>query len=82
LRKRLSAEVPGFSKSGAVLQKKFDDLHTIIGIAIAPKFADRNAEDFILISCENWTDEHRAHYARSNKGLSFFTSDSLVGRED
>jgi hypothetical protein len=63
-------------------KNKFTGLHTIIGIAIdAPKFADRNAEDFILLRCENWTDEHRAHYARANEGLNFFSSDALVGRE-
>jgi hypothetical protein len=63
-------------------KNKFNDLHTVIGIAIdAPKFADRNAEDFILMRCENWTDQHRAHYERANQGLNFFTSDELVGRE-
>lgn len=63
-------------------KNKFDNLHTIVGIAIdAPKFADRNAEDFILMRCENWTDKLRSHYERANESLNFFASDSLVGRE-
>lgn len=63
-------------------KNKFQDLHTIIGIAIdAPKFADRNAEDFILLRCENWTHELRLHYERANQGFNFFSSDALVGRE-
>ena len=63
-------------------KNKFNDLHTIVGIAIdAPMFADRNAEDFILMRCENWTDKHRCHYERAHEGLNFFRSDALVGRE-
>jgi hypothetical protein len=47
----------------------------------APKFADRNAEDFILLRCENWTDQLRRHYERANEGLNFFTSDALIQRQ-
>jgi hypothetical protein len=66
----------------AAAKNKFNDLHTIVGIAIdAPKFADRNAEDFILLRCENWADEDRRHYELANQGLNFFSSDTLVGRD-
>lgn len=60
-------------------KNKFAHLHTIVGIAIdAPKFTDRNAEDFILMRCENWTDELRLHYERANQGFNFFNTDALV----
>ena len=62
-------------------KNKFRHLETIIGIAIdAPKFATKNAEDFILMDCSDWTDELRAHYERANEGLNFFNTPNLVTR--
>ncbi len=59
-------------------KNKFPDLKTIVGIAIdTPTFVDENSEDFILMDCENWTEEQRAHYEESNKGWDFFRSSSL-----
>jgi hypothetical protein len=44
-------------------KNKFPHLVTVIGIGIgAPKFSGGAiAEDFILMSCETWTDEMKAH---------------------
>ncbi|OGR06298.1 MAG: hypothetical protein A2520_10395 [Deltaproteobacteria bacterium RIFOXYD12_FULL_53_23] len=54
-------------------KNKFDHLKTVIGIAIdAPKYAETNSEDFILMDCANWSDEERAHYEKANEGLGFF----------
>ena len=63
-------------------KNKFPELETIIGIAIdAPKYAAKNAEDFILMDCKNWTEELRAHYARANEGFDFFNTPNLVVRK-
>ena len=60
-------------------KNKFEHLKTIIGIAIdAPKFTETNSEDFILMDCEDWTDELREQYEKANEGLGFFCSDSLT----
>jgi len=60
---------------------KFPHLKKVIGIAIdAPKYASSNSEDFILMDCENWTDEQRAHYEVANKELRFFKTDALKER--
>ena len=49
-------------------KSRFPDLKTIVGIAIdAPKFVDKNSEDFILMDCENWTEEDRTYYEEGNK---------------
>lgn len=59
-------------------KNKFPNLNTIIGIAIdAPKFVKENSEDFILMSCEVWTDEMRAHYEAGNEEWDFFCSPTL-----
>jgi hypothetical protein len=63
-------------------RNKFAHLQTIVGIGIdAPKFTKKNAEDFILMRCGDWTDEGRRHYERANEGLNFFNSPSLVKRK-
>ncbi len=63
-------------------KNKFGHLTTIIGIAIdAPKFAHGNSEDFILMDCENWSDDQRAHYEQANEGLRFFNSNTLTRHE-
>jgi len=54
-------------------KNKFGHLKTVIGIAIdAPKYAERNSEDFILMDCTAWTDERREHYKKANDGFGFF----------
>jgi hypothetical protein len=59
-------------------KNKFEFLKTIIGIAIdAPKFSRRNSEDFLLMNCESWTGEQRAHYERANIGFDFFATSSM-----
>ena len=63
-------------------KNKFAHLRTIVGIAIdAPKFTARNAEDFILMRCEDWPDELRLRYERANQGFTFFNTDALVSRK-
>jgi len=54
-------------------KNRFDNLKTVIGIAIdAPKYAETNSEDFILLDCTDWADEQREHYRKSNEELGFF----------
>jgi hypothetical protein len=59
-------------------KNRFPNLKTVIGIAIdAPKFVKENSEDFILLPCDVWTDEMRAHYEAGNEGWDFFRSPTL-----
>jgi SEC-C motif len=60
-------------------KNNFPNLVKVIGIGIdAPKFAgDTNAEDFILLPCDVWTDEMRAHYEAENEPWSFFETPQL-----
>lgn len=60
-------------------KNKFPNLAKVIGIGIdAPKFAGAmNAEDFILLPCEVWTDEMRAYYEAENEPWSFFGTPRL-----
>ncbi|MBW2569977.1 MAG: SEC-C domain-containing protein [Deltaproteobacteria bacterium] len=54
-------------------KNKFSHLKTVIGIAIdAPKYAETNSEDFILMDCTDWPDSQKEHYERANEGLNFF----------
>lgn len=62
-------------------KNKFDHLKTVVGIAIdAPKYAETNSEDFILLDCSNWTDEDRDHYEKANEGLRFFKTGAVEKR--
>ena len=60
-------------------KNKFPHLVKVIGIGIeAPKFSGGTvAEDFILMPCEAWPDEAKAHYEELNKELNFFGTSSL-----
>jgi hypothetical protein len=63
-------------------KNKFHHLRKIIGIAIdAPKFTDTNSEDFLLMDCEDWTDDLQIHYEKANEGLGFFNSSTLTRHE-
>ena len=60
---------------------KFPLLKKVIGIAIdAPKYVRENSEDFILLPCEEWSEEMHAHYVKANEGFEFFQSDTLVSK--
>ncbi len=62
-------------------KNKFDHLKTVVGIAIdAPKYAETNSEDFILMDCSNWTDGERDHYEKANEGLGFFKTGTVEKR--
>ena len=65
-------------------KNKFPNLVKVIGIGIeAPKFSDGTvAEDFILMPCENWTNELKAHYEELNQEWRFFETPSLRQYED
>jgi len=59
-------------------KNKFNHLQAVVGIAIdAPKYAQINSEDFILLDCANWTDEERDHYEKANEGLEFFKTGTV-----
>jgi hypothetical protein len=57
---------------------KFPNLIKIVGIAIdAPKYSRMNSEDFILLKCDDWSEEDQTYYAEANKELRFFQTDAL-----
>ena len=60
-------------------KNKFPHLVKVIGIGIdAPKFSgNTNAEDFILMPCEAWSEQMRAHYEELNAPWSFFGTSDL-----
>ena len=59
-------------------KNKFNHLKTVVGIAIdAPKYAEQNTEDFILMDCTDWTDQQRKHYEKANEGFGFFKTGVL-----
>lgn len=60
-------------------KNKFPHLTKVIGIGIeAPKFSGGTvAEDFILMPCETWPEEMRAHYETANEQLNFFETPQL-----
>ncbi|HNX96294.1 MAG TPA: hypothetical protein PKK12_01310, partial [Candidatus Aminicenantes bacterium] len=61
-----------------VIKNKFDDLQTVIGIAMdAPKFANGNSEDLLLMDCSKWTADNRNYYNNANKTLKLFESSRL-----
>jgi hypothetical protein len=64
-----------------VTKNKFPHLNKVVGIAIdAPKFHARNSEDFILLNCEEWSEEERNEYAELNIPFRFFETASLTKR--
>lgn len=61
-----------------VAKNRFSYLNKIVGIGIdAPKFSLKNAEDFILFDCSEWTEEERNIYEDENKGFKFFDSRTM-----
>jgi hypothetical protein len=65
-------------------KNKFPDLVRVIGIGVdAPKFSGgTNAEDFILMPCETWTQEIRTYYEEQNKHWNFFSTPQLRQHND
>ncbi len=62
-------------------KNKFNHLKTVIGIAIdAPKYAETNSEDFILMDCADWPDERREDYEKANEKLGFFKTGAVEQR--
>jgi hypothetical protein len=63
-------------------KNKFPHLKSIVGIAIdAPKFSETNSEDFVLMDCQDWSEERRTHCERENQVFEFFASPSLQTRK-
>ncbi len=55
-----------------VVRNNFSDIKTVIGIAMEPpKYARSNAEDFVLLKCEQWSEEQRAYFDRENEKFGF-----------
>jgi len=65
-------------------KNKFPHLIKIIGIGIeAPKFSnDMVSEDFILMHCENWTNEMKTHYQEMNQQWNFFETSAMKKVKD
>ena len=61
-----------------VARNQFPHLKKVIGIAIdAPRYAQGNSEDFILLECEEWPDEEANRYKTANEHLNFFQTQNL-----
>ena len=60
-------------------KNKFPHLTKVLGIGIdAPKFSGgTNAEDFILLPCDTWTEELRVYYEKENAAWNFFGTSQL-----
>ncbi|KVT58063.1 SEC-C metal-binding domain-containing protein [Burkholderia ubonensis] len=67
-----------------VAKNKFPHLVKVIGIGIdAPKFSGGDvAEDFILMPCETWPEEMKAHYEELNQEWNFFGAPTLRQFQD
>lgn len=60
------------------LKNKMTSLETIVGIAFDPvKFSEILSEDFILLNCQNWTDQDRKYYEEANKMLQCWSDQRL-----
>lgn len=63
-------------------KNKFPQYNKIVGIGMEPaKYSDTISEDFILMPCDAWTPELRAHYENLNVHFNFFQSKTLKKRE-
>lgn len=65
-------------------KNKFPNLVKVIGIGIdAPKFSGgKNAEDFILMPCDTWTEDMRSYYEEQNKHWNVFGTPNLRQHND
>jgi hypothetical protein len=64
-------------------RNKLPQYKTIIGISIdAPKFVHRNAEDFLLMECDDWPDDRADFYRSANEDLHFFQTQRLERFEE
>ena len=63
-----------------VAKNKFPNLVKVIGIGIEASLS--NGEDFILMPCDAWSAEQRAHYTELNKNWNFFETPDLKKREE
>ncbi|MBC7505774.1 MAG: SEC-C domain-containing protein, partial [Sandarakinorhabdus sp.] len=60
-------------------KNKFPNLVKVIGIGIeVPKFSGGTVvEDFLLMPCEDWSDERKTYYEELNREWSFFGTPAL-----
>lgn len=59
-------------------KNRLPELKQVVGIGIdAAKFVDTNAEDFVLMRCDPWTEERRRYYETLNEGFKFFQTGNL-----
>jgi len=60
-------------------KNKFPNLIKVIGVGIeAPKFSGGiNSEDFILLPCDEWSEETRKYYEELNSDWNFFSTPEL-----
>lgn len=64
-------------------KNKFEHLTKVIGIGIEPpKLSRQVAEDFILMTCETWTQGMRDHYEELNRDWNFFRTAHLREHRD
>jgi hypothetical protein len=60
---------------------KFPQLSKVIGIGIdAPKYSQKNSEDFVLIDCNNWSQKDQEYFEEANEKLRFFKTDKMTQR--
>ena len=64
------------------IKNKTPHLEKVVGIAIdAPKFTNRNSEDFILLPCKDWPKEIQQQYEKDNELFGFLKQESLQIQE-
>ncbi|MDT8375845.1 MAG: SEC-C metal-binding domain-containing protein [Mariprofundaceae bacterium] len=60
-------------------KNRFDHLNIVVGIAIdAPRYVERNSEDFLLMDCSQWTESDKEYYEEANKDWNFFQTKNLT----
>ncbi len=60
---------------------KFPHLSKVIGIGIdAPKYSQKNSEDFILLDCKNWSRQDQEYFEEANEKLCFFKTSAMIER--
>jgi len=65
----------------AAAKERDRSLQKVIGIGIdAPRFANTQAEDFLLLDCNDWSEEKAAHYREANRIWEFFATPNLTAR--
>ena len=63
-------------------RNRLSHLKIVVGIAMdAPMHANCDGEDFVLLDCEEWSEQQRQFYDRENEHFGFFRNVSRIERQ-